>query len=213
VTPPAPDTYQTTLYNHVSNVTSAADIAGHFLAVKLPQRWEHTKAVAAKADELARSLDIPDHDKALLVVSAWYHDIGYALATPAYHWHPLDGAILLRGWELDLVASQVAWHTTAQEEALLLGMMPLLLEYPKPEGLVADALTYADMTTGPDGTRVTFEQRLAEVRIRRGPGSSQVLAMERAWPRLLETRTRVDAAIHADPTTTLDTTTPGDAHA
>ena len=187
--------YRTVSYAFVGDVGSAAGLARPFLEHKLPMRWRHVHGVAAKAEELAQTLDMPESDKALLVVSAWFHDIGYGVSGPGYGWHPLDGALLLRGWQLDLVANQVAWHTTAEEEAGPLGLAGVLAGYSKPVGLVADALTYADMTTGPDGTPVTFEQRLVEVRTRRGPDSAPVRAMETAWARLLGVRTRIDEAL------------------
>jgi len=50
------------------------------------------------------------------------------------------------------------------------GLGARLEELPCPPLALLDALTYCDMTSGPDGQRVTLEQRLAEVTRRYGPG-------------------------------------------
>ena len=42
-------------------------------------------------------------------------------------------------------------------------------EFPTPPDELADAITYCDMTTGPDGQRLTVHQRLAEIHARYGP--------------------------------------------
>lgn len=184
--------YQICSYNSIGSVYNAQDLAKLYLSQKLPSRWMHTQAVARTASQLAEKLDLFPSDKALLVVSAWYHDIGYAIPN-AYKWHPLDGALLLRGWELDLVANQVAWHTTAEEESKTLGLFDTLSQtYPRPRGLIPDALTYSDMTNGPDGQRFSFEERFREVCSRHGKGSSAVIAMESAMPRLLKIESRMN---------------------
>jgi hypothetical protein len=185
--------YQICSYNSIGSVYDAHHLAKLYLSQKLPSRWLHTQAVARTACELADKLDITPSEKALLVVSAWYHDIGYAIPT-SYKWHPLDGALLLRGWELDMVASQVAWHTTAEEESKLLGLFDALSRtHPRPHPLIADALTYCDMTNGPEGQRFSFDQRFQEVRLRHGEGSSAVVAMESAMPRLLKIESHMDS--------------------
>ncbi|WP_247720724.1 HD domain-containing protein [Streptomyces sennicomposti] len=46
------------------------------LLPQLGNRWLHTQAVAARAQEAAAA--VPEADRGLLVAAAWLHDIGYA---------------------------------------------------------------------------------------------------------------------------------------
>ena len=64
----------------------------------------------------------------------------------------------------------MAHHSCAIIEAEEYGLAAnLAREFkPAPRGL-ADALIYCDMTTSPDGQRMTIEQRLADIRARYGP--------------------------------------------
>jgi hypothetical protein len=60
----------------------------------------------------------------------------------------------------------------------------LLSEFPPPPGHLADALTYCDMTTGPDGQRMPVDQRLGEILSRYGPGHVVSRAITRSAPEL-----------------------------
>ena len=60
------------------------------------------------------------------------------------------------------------------------GLGVQLDELPRPRLELLDALTYCDMTSGPDGQRVTLEQRLAEVTRRYGPGHLVTESIEAA---------------------------------
>jgi putative nucleotidyltransferase with HDIG domain len=86
------------------------------LAEPLPRRWAHTKGVAAKAQSLAVILD--EHAE-LVTAAAWLHDIGYAPATAATGFHPLDGARYLRDvCHADMrLCRLVANHSCAMIEA------------------------------------------------------------------------------------------------
>jgi len=105
-----------------------------------------------------------------LVAAAYLHDIGYVGKLAVTGFHPLDGALWLAGLvEADVVAL-VAHHSCSWVEADMRGLGARLEELPCPPLALLDALTYCDMTSGPDGQRVTLEQRLAEVTRRYGPG-------------------------------------------
>ncbi len=106
--------------NFVGTVSLARRIAEEWLSGSMPARWRHTQQVAATAEMLAEQLDLSDVETTTLVASAWLHDIGYT-QTQVHEWHPLAGAIVLRGMELDTVANYVAWHTTAPEEVVFWG--------------------------------------------------------------------------------------------
>ena len=60
----------------------------------------------------------------------------------------------------------VALHSAAASEAEAFGVAHELGEFKDERTLTRDLLWYLDMTTGPDGTVVSFEDRMAEVRER-----------------------------------------------
>lgn len=166
----------------MGHVTWAQGLAERLLAEPLPHRWSHTQGVADKAESVA---DIVGEDADRLVCAAWLHDIGYAPAVVDTGFHPLDGARYLR----DTVGADerlcrlVAHHTYATIEAGKRGLAgELAAEFPPVEGLLADALTYCDMTTSPDGTPVEVEERLAEIVARYGHGDPVAEAIEEARP-------------------------------
>jgi hypothetical protein len=53
-----------------------------------------------------------------------------------------------------------------------------LAEFNDERTLTRDLLWYCDMTTGPDGTDLGFEDRMAEVRERYGPGHYVTRALD-----------------------------------
>ncbi len=148
----------------------AEELARHLLADQLPRRWAHTQGVAAAARSLSPILG---ENAELIEAAAWLHDIGYSPAIAVTGFHPIDGARYLRDAEHaeDLLCRLVAHHSFALNEAVRRGLGDDLVgEFPPPPGDLADAITYCDMTTGPDGQRLTVEQRLAEILDRYGPG-------------------------------------------
>jgi HD domain len=147
-------------------------IARELLASPLPRRWAHTQGVAARALSISPILG---DDADLLTAAAWLHDIGYApdLAQAGTGFHPLDGARHLRDstGAPDIVSRLVAHHSCALAGAAEMGLAEVLeSEFPSPPASLADALTYCDMTTSPDGMPVAVSVRLAEIRARYGPG-------------------------------------------
>lgn len=159
-------------------------------------RLDHVVAVATKAPHLAERMGLDQADAEMLTVAAWVHDIGYAI--PYRNWHPLDGAEWALRKDEPRLASLIAWHTTAEEEALVFGHYQTLVDgFPPEHSLVADALTYLDMTTGPQGQSMDPLTRLADVEDRRGGDSSQATAMRAAWLRLTEGFNRVLLAVQS----------------
>jgi hypothetical protein len=61
------------------------------------------------------------------------------------------------------LASLVAYHAEAQFEAQLRGLAAELSIIPHERSAIADALTYCDMTTGPIGLHISFEERLEDI--------------------------------------------------
>ena len=138
----------------------ASKLATQHLAEGLPRRFRHVQGVARQAERIAA---VVGADGELLVAAAWLHDIGYAPELADAGFHPLDGARFLRRQGADgRLCGLVAHHSCAVIEAEMRGLAEdLLTEFPREESTVSDALTYCDLTTGPDGQRLTVEERLA----------------------------------------------------
>lgn len=173
------------------NVEAARQLAHDYLAVSLPSRWLHTQQVAAQAAELADALGLPDSP---LVCAAWLHDIAYAPELTNCGFHPIDGARFLRrlGWPAD-VCTLVAHHSHAVVEAERRGLGDALhVEFVDEPGPARDALWMCDATTGPNGERFTFEERVAEIVQRYGPGSLVAESMLAIRPHIQEAITRTE---------------------
>jgi hypothetical protein len=162
----------------------AQQIARNLLAELLPRRWAHVQGVAATAMSLTAVLGDTTE---LVVAAAWLHDIGYSPTIASTGFHPLDGARYLRMTRQasDMVCRLVAHHSCAISEAGIRGLgATLSSEFrPPPTGL-GDALTYCDMTTGPDGQRMTVEDRIADIRRRYDPQDPVSRAIDCSEPRL-----------------------------
>ncbi len=145
----------------------ARALAQELLAADSPRRWQHVRAVGHRAAEISR---IAGSDADVLIAAAWLHDVGYSGAASDTGFHPLDGARWLVRAGLDgRVAALVAHHSCALLEAEERGLAEVLRsEFTREETSVADALWYCDMTTGPDGERLTATERIAEIKTRYG---------------------------------------------
>jgi hypothetical protein len=157
----------------------------------------HVRAVAAKADRVRRATRNPE----TLVAAAWLHDVGYAPDIVDTGLHSLDGARWLRreGWD-DEITSLVANHSCALYEAQERGLGDVLArEFPRQRSATADALWFADMTTGPDGQDLTVQQRLDEIRGRYGPDDVVTKFWRRAEPELLEAVQRTERRLARQP--------------
>jgi HD domain-containing protein len=178
----------------------ARELCRSLLETELPRRWAHCQGVARQAASISAALG---ELGPVVESAAWLHDIGYAAPIAHLGFHPLDGARYLRDsahgsrplWTL------VAHHTCAIVEAEGRGLDGVLAaEFPiedAPWAAVA-ALTYCDMTTGPDGHPLDVEQRITEI-LSRYPSDHVVhRSIARAAPRLraqvAETREKLDAA-------------------
>jgi HD superfamily phosphodiesterase len=171
---------------HMGQQARARQIARTLLAGPLPRRWAHTQGVARRARSLAAVLG----DEATVMESAaWLHDIGYAPALAVTGFHPLDGARYLRDVEhaAPVVCALVAYHSGALAEACERGLAPALTaEFAPVDGFVADALTYCDLTTSPDGHPVQVTERLREIQARYGPAHRVSRVIRRISPQLLD---------------------------
>jgi predicted hydrolase (HD superfamily) len=170
----------------VEEIERARNLARLLLAESVPRRWLHSQGVGRKAESVAH---LVGDDGAALVSAAWLHDIGYAPDLVMTGMHQLDGARYLRDVARadDLVCRLVAHHSFAFIEARNRGLSELLAsEFPPVEGLVSDALTYADMTTNPVGEPTEVEQRLAEILARYGAGDLVAESIREASPLIIE---------------------------
>ena len=143
----------------------ARELCRSLLARELPRRWAHCQGVARRAGTIERVLG---EYGGVLEAAAWLHDIGYATPLADSGFHPLDGARYLRnrGFGDRAVWTLVAHHTCAQIEADERGLGEVLVaEFPIADAApsAVAALTYCDMTTGPDGQPVDVEERIAEI--------------------------------------------------
>jgi hypothetical protein len=171
--------------------------ARRILAKSLPRRWAHTQGVAAAARTLAPVLG---RDGDLLTAAAWLHDIGYAPDVASTGFHPLDGARHLRDAEgaSGTLCRLVAHHSCAINEAAERGLAgEMTREFRPARRDLAEALTYCDMTTSPDGQRLPVAQRLAEIRARYGPDHLVSRTIGRSEPQLTRAVTRVTGRLAA----------------
>ena len=150
----------------------------------LGDRWAHSRAVAVHAREIASAIDPDDRD--VLFAAAYLHDVGYAPELLAHGFHPLDGAVWLRGQGHERLAGLVAHHTGARFEAAAHGLAKSIAAFHDERSAVSDALAYSDLTTGPAGERLTVSERLGEIERRYGQASLVVRALEAASDTLLE---------------------------
>ncbi|NKQ58234.1 HD domain-containing protein [Amycolatopsis sp. K13G38] len=151
-------------------------MAKQLLADESPRRWAHTQGVARRAAEVAGAL--PPEDRQVLVAAAWLHDIGYAEEVIDTGFHQLDGArYLLAHGAPRRVCALVAHHSGAAAVAEVRGLSAELGEFDDEHGPVRDALWYCDMTTGPDGTPMSFAERMRELRARRSPDDPAIQAL------------------------------------
>lgn len=162
----------------------------------LPKRWAHTQGVARAAESIA---DIVGGEAETLICAAWLHDIGYSVECDHVGFHPLDGARFLRDIQQvddDLLCRLVANHSCALIEAERRGLAKdLREEFPPVKGLIADALTYCDMTTSPVGEPVDVQVRLGEILGRYGKGSIVAESIEQARPEIERSARAVEAAM------------------
>lgn len=164
------------------SLTSWAALNAERLLSPLGNRWLHVQQVAEQARRVVDT--VPAGDRDLLVAAAYLHDIGYAPSLATTGFHPLDGARWIRdsgpGGRL---ACLVAHHSCAVHEARVRGLdETLLTEFTSEDSATYDALVFCDMTTGPTGDRVVFEDRIHEIRLRYGPDHAVTVALDSAYP-------------------------------
>lgn len=179
----------------MDQIGRARDLARLLLAESVPRRWAHSQGVGRKAESVGHL--VGDAAPAL-VCAAWLHDVGYAPDLVVTGMHQLDGARYLRDVaKVDaLVCRLVAHHSCAHIEARNRGLSnDLASEFPPVPGMLSEAMTYADMTTTPDGEPVEVETRLAEILARYGDGHLVAESIREASPLIIQAVREVTAAL------------------
>ncbi|GIM95683.1 HD domain-containing protein [Paractinoplanes toevensis] len=179
----------------MEQIERARDLARLLLAGSIPRRWAHSQGVGRKAESVAH---LVADDGPTLVSAAWLHDIGYAPDLVVTGMHQLDGARYLRDVAQadDLTCRLVANHSCAHIEGRNRGLGDeLTTEFPPVAGLLSDAITYADMTTTPDGEPVEVEMRLAEILDRYGEGDLVADSIREASPLIIRSVQTIKAAL------------------
>ncbi|MFF1393505.1 HD domain-containing protein [Streptomyces sp. NPDC058287] len=149
----------------------------------LGDRWLHTQEVATRAQQA--SWAVSRDERGLLVAAAWLHDIGYAPELRQTEFHPLDGARHLeRLGAPGRLVRLVAHHSGAVYEAEQRGLTAELATYEREDSPLLDALTFADMTSGPAGQAFDFHERVDEILRRYEPDSDVHAAITSAHPYL-----------------------------
>jgi hypothetical protein len=150
----------------------------------LGRRWVHSRSVAGQAEVVSAAVAPPEAD--VLVAAAYLHDVGYAPSLARAGFHPLDGARWLAELGHVRLAGLVAHHRGSKHEAAVRGLSAELAQFPDEHSLVAAALAYCDLTTGPAGELMTPDERLTDVETRHGAESPVAVGLRRAWPELME---------------------------
>ena len=125
-------------------------------------RLQHVSTAGLVATRLSVLFD--PEDAQLLITAATLHDIGYSAQIAHTGFHPLDGGAFLRAQGYpERLARLVAHHSLAVMTAPAHGIGDLSERFPREDGLLADALAYADMHSAPDGRLIPAERRLADI--------------------------------------------------
>lgn len=177
----------------MSLVSWAHDVATRKLAEPLPRRWAHVQGVARQARRLNEA---PGVDAELVEVAALLHDVGYAPDLAILSFHPIDGARYLETIDTPRrLVHLVAHHSAARQDAEVVGLAHLLDDYEDERTPERDALWWADMTTGPDGEKLTYEARMGEVKERYGPEHPVSKAIDLSWSERLGAVERTEARL------------------
>ncbi len=171
----------------------ASEQAASLLA-PLGDRWRHVQGVVKQTERISKILK--EEDRLYFIAAAYLHDIGYAPSLIKTGFHPLDGAYYLQAHHQDRLASLVAYHSEAQFEAKLRGLEAELEQFPREYSLVADALTFCDMTTSSTGEHISFEERLTDIINRYDEKDIVIQALHQAMPAWKQAIERIQQALH-----------------
>ncbi|WP_093576620.1 HD domain-containing protein [Amycolatopsis rubida] len=172
-------------------VAWATHEAASHLAEVLPRRWAHVQGVSRR---ISVTLPLfPAETAEILSAAAILHDVGYAPSVVRTGFHSLDGAIFLQEKGApDDVIRLVAHHSCAAAEAKIRNLSEQLASFLKPDQDLLDALSWADMTTTPDGKSTGVVDRINEIKARYAEGSPVSVFIHHASGELVSCVTRVE---------------------
>lgn len=142
-------------------VAWAFALAERHLANDLPRRWTHVREVIRLGSEICQRYG---DDADLLVAACAVHDLGWSPQLDEHGIPALTGAVYLRTLSAPRrLTNLVGNHGCAAVEADFKGLGGLAGEFPDERSAVRDALWWCDISVGPDGQRMTLDERIAEV--------------------------------------------------
>ena len=159
----------------------ASENATHYIS-PLGNRWLHVQGVVEQAIRIGAIFD--GEERSYLIAAAYLHDIGYAPELKQTGLYAIDGALWLRSHKQERLASLTAYHSGTWFQAQLYGLLPDLEQFSPEQSMVADALDYCDMTTGPAGARISFEERIQDILVRYPEPNIVAQATHQAKPSL-----------------------------
>ena len=159
----------------------------------MDRRWSHVVKVATEAEELASTIFDDKSEGEVLVMAAWLHDIGYAAPLAKTGFHHLDGANYLGERGEHRLACLVAHHSSGTQEGHLRGLDQEMSRFPAEPGLIADCLTYCDLSNGPEGQPMELNQRIDEVERRYGRDDVVPQGLRLAYPLLAKSFAHVES--------------------
>jgi HD superfamily phosphodiesterase len=127
----------------------------------LGNRWLHIQRVVDQAKRVGAIFD--EEERFFLIAATWAHDIGYGPELKQTGLHSIDGARWLRAQGQERLASLTAYHSGTWFQAKLYGLLPDLEEFSREESMLADALDYCDMTSGPAGQAFSYQDRIQDI--------------------------------------------------
>lgn len=156
---------------------------------EMPQLLAHSAVVSLRCEQLAAQQGLSDEEISLAAVAGLWHDAGKLPSLARSGFHPLDGAWAVRHLGEERLAGLIACHSGAEHEAEL-ARIPLV-PFDREHSLVADILDWCDLTTGPDGRILSYEERMADIEARYGRDSAQMRAQLAFAPQVAEIRARL----------------------
>ncbi len=166
----------------------ASENATYYIS-PLGNRWLHVQGVVEQALRVGAIFD--EKECSYLIAAAYVHDIGYAPELKQTGLHSIDGARWLRSHNQERLASLTAYHSGTWFQAQSYGLLPDLEQFSREQSMVADALDYCDMTTGPAGARISFEERIKDILVRYPEPHIVAQATHQAKPSLSQAVERI----------------------
>jgi hypothetical protein len=159
------------LWRRADEPAAAHDVAAALLR---PEDYVHTRGVAQQSARLARAGRLDRGGRRRLLAATWLHAVGGSLGAGL---PSVEAGRTLRRAGHERAARLVAHAGSAELEAALAGLPPVVREFPRPrppDDVLLLLLDVAMATTAGDGSRVTPAAALRDL-VRRGdPRSTAV---------------------------------------